>query len=73
MDLVKPGAAGHIDLTANHRMDAPFFGRLVKIDHAIHTAVVGNSHRVLSQLLRGVQQPFDPAGAVQKAVFRVYM
>ena len=64
VDLVEAGAAGHVDLAAQNGLDAPLFGRLIKIDHAVHTAVVGDGHRLLAQCLGGIQQPLDAAGAV---------
>ena len=73
VDLVKPGAPGHIHLAAQNGLDAPLFCRLIKFDHAVHTAVVGDGHRRLAHFLGGVQKPLHAAGAVEQAVFRVYM
>ena len=39
--LIKTGAGGHIDLTADDGLDARLFGRLVKLHTAVHHTVVG--------------------------------
>ena len=71
--LIKPGAGGHIHLTANDRLDARLFGRLVKIHTAVHNTVVGDGNGGLAQLLHAVKQLVNAARAVQQTVLRVYM
>ena len=69
VDLVKPAAGGHIDLAADDRPDAGRLGRIVKLDTAVHDAVVGDGHSILAKLLQTRKQPVDAAGAVEQAVF----
>ena len=65
--LIQPGAPGHIYLAADDRMDALGLAGPVKVDGAVHNAVVRDGHRRLAQL----RQVPDAAGAVQQAVLRV--
>ena len=69
MHLVRHPPAGHIHLAADDGLDARGLGSLVKIDAAVHDAVVGDGHSGLAQLLHPVHQAVNPAGPVQKAVF----
>ena len=73
VDTVGNGAAGHIDLTANNRLDTGSFCRLIEIDTAIHNAMVGNGNGGLSQFLDPVHHTADAAGAIQEAVFCMNM
>ena len=61
----------HVDLAADDGMDALRLAGLVKIDHAVQHAVVGDGAGVHAQLLQALGQFLDAAGAVQQAVFRV--
>ena len=71
--LLVAGMGRDIDLTANNRMNALFLGGAVKVDDAVHDAVVGDGDGWLPELDRAVNQPLDAAGAVEQAVFTVYM
>ena len=73
VDPVRNGPGRHIDLAADDGLDARGLGGLVKIDAAVHNAVVRNGDGILSQLLDPVHELVDPAGAVQQAVFRMDM
>lgn len=69
--FVQPGPPGHIHLAADDRMDALGLAGPVKVDGAVHNAVVRDGHRRLAQLLHQLRQVPDAAGAVQQAVLRV--
>ena len=71
VDLIEARAGGHIDLAADDGADALLFALLVKIDDAVHDAVVGNSDSGLSQRLGTLYQSLDAAGAIEEAVFAV--
>ena len=64
---------GHIDLAADDGLHPRGLGGLVEGDRAVHDPVVRDGHRFLAQLLDALHQSFDAAGAVQQAVFTVYM
>ncbi len=70
---VKPRAGRHIHLTANHRIDPRRLRRPVKIDHPVHHTVIRNGKAVHPQFFRPADQFPDLTGAVQQAVFRMYM
>ena len=67
--LIKAGAGGHIDLTADDRLDACLFCGLIELDTAVHDAVVRDGDGALAALLDAVHQLVDAAGTVQQAVF----
>ena len=73
VDFIQPPPLGHVHLAADDGLDAPLFGGLVKVDDAVHTAVVGDGHGLLAQLLHPVQQLLDAAGPVQEAVFGMHV
>ena len=75
VDLLKPGAAfgRHIHLTADDGLDALGLAGAVKVNDAVHHAVVSDGAGGLSQLLHHLGQVPDAAGAVQQAVFRMNM
>ena len=70
---VKPGTGRHVDFAADNRLDARFPGRAVKINDAVHNAMVCYRHAVHAQFLGTGNQFFDFARSVQQAVFRVDM
>lgn len=67
--LIKAGAGGHIDLTADDWLDARLFGRLVKLHTAVHHTVVGAGNGSLTALLHPIHQLVNAAGTVQQTVF----
>ena len=67
VDLVKARARRDIDLAADDGLDARRLCRLVKVDHAVHIAVVGDGDRRLSQLLHARDEVADAARAVEQA------
>ena len=62
-----------IDLASDDRLDADLLRLLIKIDHPVHHAMVGNGHGGLSEAFGIFQHPVDPAGAVEQAVFGMKM
>ena len=70
---VKARMRRQIHLAADDRMDPLRLAGAVKVDHAVHDAMVGQRARGLPQLCHTVHQLFDTAGAVQQAVFAVDM
>ena len=70
---VKARMRRQIHLAADDRMDPLGLAGAVKVDHAVHDAMVGQRARGLPQLCHTVHQLFDTAGAVQQAVFAVDM
>ena len=75
VDLVEPGAAlgRHVDLTADDGLDALRLAGPVKVDDAVHDAVVRDGTGGLPHGLHHAGQILDAAGTVQKAVFRMDM
>ena len=71
--FIKTGARGHIDFTADYRMDALFLCFLIKIDHAIHHAMIRNGHTVHAQFFGPGDQLLDLIGPIKEAVFRMNM
>ena len=55
---VKTGAGSHIDLAAQNRLDPRFPGCPVKINNAVHNAVIRNGQAVHSQFLCPGRQLF---------------
>ena len=68
---VKTGMGRHVNLTADHRVDPRFFGRFIKIDNAVHNAVIRDRGAVHPQFFDIFHIFFDLVGAVQETVFRV--
>ena len=66
---VKTGTGSHIDLTAKDGFDPHFPGSPVKVDDAVHNAVISDCHAVHSQLFCPGSQLSDLGRAVQKTVF----
>ena len=67
--LIKAGAGGYIDLTADDWLDARLFGRLVKLHTAVHHTVVGAGNGSLATLLHPIHQLVNAAGTIQQTVF----
>ena len=73
MDFLKagPSARGHVDLTADDRLNPGVFTGAVEVHHAVHHAVVRNGTGALTQVFDHAGQIPDAAGPVQQTVFRV--
>ena len=69
VDFIEAGTGGHIDLTADDRLDACLFCGLIELDTAVHDAVVCDGNGALTTLLDAVHKLVDTAGTVQQAVF----
>ena len=63
---VETGTGRDIDLTADDGLDACLFCRFIKIDHAVHDAVIGYGRAVHSKLFDSLYIFFDLVGAVQQ-------
>ena len=68
---VEAGARGHVDLAAEDRTDARVKRRLVKVDDAVHGAVIRDGERIHAQLFCPGYDLFDLAGAVQQGILCV--
>ena len=73
MHLVKARSGRDIDLAADDGLHARCLRRLVKVNCAVHDAVVGDGDRVLPQLLDPVHKPRDAARTVKKTILRMNM
>ena len=62
-----------INLTADDRLDPGSLCRLIKINAAIHHAVVGDGNGALPKFLDPIHHRINAAGTVQKAIFRMHM
>ncbi len=62
--LVKTGIGRHINLTADNRLNPRFPRRLIKINNAVHHAVVRYGSTVHAQLLDTLDIFFYFVGAV---------
>ena len=71
--FVKPGSWCHIDFTAKDRLDSLSTCSTVKVDHAEHTAMIGNCHAVHSKLFDPRHALFNFIGAVQQTVLCMNM
>ena len=67
------GTRGNIDLAADDGVNIPFFRGAVKVDCAVHYAVVSDCDCRLSELCDAVHQLLDAARAVEQAIFGVYV
>ena len=68
VNLIEPAALCNVDLAADDRLDAALFRCFIKVDHAVHHAVIRNGNAFLTHFLRLIA-----ACTVQKAVFGVHM
>ena len=68
---VEAGIWRNVYLAAQNRVDALLPRRPVKIDHAVHCAVIRDRRRRHSKLFDALYIFFDLIGAVQQTVFRV--
>ena len=75
MELIEPGTAlgGHIDLAADDGLDSLRLTGPVKVDNAVHNAVVGDGAGGLAHGLDNFGQIPDTARAVKEAVLRMDM
>ena len=70
---VKPGARRDIYLASDNWFDPIFLRAFVEIDHPEHNPMVSDRHSTLSERFCAFDQPLDPAGPVQQAVFSMHM
>ena len=63
----------YVYLAAYHGMYAALLRLAVKVDHAVHHAVIRNGAAVHAQLLDPVEQARNARGSVEQAVFRMHM
>ena len=68
VDAVLHTAAGYIYLTADDRLHPGRLGRFVKIDTAVHHAVIGDRNGCLPQFLHPIHHSRNTASAIKKAV-----
>ena len=71
--LIKAGARRDVDLAADHRLDPLPFALLIEVDHAVHHAVIGDCAGGLPQFFYPLHQLWNAAGAVEQAVFGMYV
>ena len=73
--LVKPGTpfGRNIHLTADNGLNPLGFTGAIKINGAIHHAVIRDRYRSLPHGLDQFRQFADPAGTIQETVLRMYM
>ena len=62
-----------VGLHAEDGLDPLPLAGLVKIDHAVHHAVVGDGQRILAERLGARDQLVDARRAVEQAVLRMHM
>ena len=67
--LLKPRVVRHVDLAPDDRLDPCVPARLPECDRAVHHAMVGQRHRLLSAFLHPLRNVRYPARAVQQAIF----
>ena len=63
----------NVRLHADDRLDARLRALLIKLDHAVHIAVIGDRDRVHAELLSAVDKLADARCAVQQAVFGMHV
>ena len=71
VDAVRYGARCDIDLAADDGLDALGLCSTIKVDHAVHDAVIGDGQRSLAQLFGARSKPADAACAVEQTEFAV--
>ncbi len=71
--LFQPAAGRDINLAADDGLDAFFARGLVKINRAVHRAVIGDGERGELQFMRFFHQPVQPAGAIEQRILGVQM
>lgn len=69
--LLKPASPGHIDLAANDGLDTRRLTGAVKVDHAVHHAVIRNGAGSLPHGLDDLRQLLDLAESIQQAELRM--
>ena len=65
--------AGDVHFATDDRLNACFLSLLIKIDHAVQHAVIGNRQMLLPQLLGHLNGIRHLARTIEQAVFRVKM
>ncbi len=69
IELGKARIGSDVDLTADDGLDICLFAGAIKIDHAVHHAVVCNGDRILPTLFDTLGQIGNATGTVKQAVF----
>ena len=69
VNLIRHPPTGNVDLAADDGLDPGGLGGLIKIDTAVHDAVVGNGNGTLAQFLHPLHQAVNAASPIQEAVF----
>ncbi len=65
---IQARAFGQVQLAAQQRLDPFGLGRVVELDRAEEISMVGHRQGLHAQLGRAIDQPVDPARAVEQAV-----
>ena len=73
VQLCKTRIGSNVDLTADDGLNACFFTSAVKVNYAVHHAVVGDCNRALSALFDSFGQVGNTARTVKQAVFGMQM
>ena len=71
--FVETAAARNVHLASEDRFDPLFFGRIVKLLHAEHVAVIGNRQRRHAQFFGAFEQRFDRSRPVQDRILGMYV
>lgn len=71
--FIKPGSGGHINLASNDGLDAGGFCCIKKCNTTIHDTMVRDSNRRLPHTFDMLEEAVDAAGAIQQAIFSMYM
>jgi hypothetical protein len=64
--FIEPAARRHINFAADDGLDAFLAGGLVKINHPMHRAVIGDRERGEFQFVGLVHQAIEAAGAIEQ-------
>ena len=70
---IETGTRGNVDLTSQNRFDPDLFCLLIKINHAVHHAMVRDGKTVHPKFFRPGKKLLNLAGTIQQTVFCMYM
>ena len=71
VNLIKARPRRNVDLTSDYRIQPSRLCSLIKINDAVHDAVIRQGNARLTHALYFVEHRFYPASAVEQAVFTV--